>query len=297
MSDDYLWDGSGETDPDVERLENLLSRYRHQPAPLKLPVDRSHFAWSRLYSPQTAAAAAIVLIFIIAMLSYSLLRQGSRLAENKVATANEAGDKPKVEGDGINKESPDLSAPRSASHGQPAMTAKRRKPGGEGITRPRVEKVRRDSFNAAKERTPEDVSAPYLAEVFDGRGKERIMTGSVDLLEAEAARHFEKAQVLLRSFRNASAAKGESTLDISYEKEMSRNLLSRNIVLRRGVEARGIYPLEDVLSSLEPILIDIANLAEKPSVDDVNSIKQRMRRKEIVATLQVYSAQASLAGL
>jgi hypothetical protein len=297
MSDDYLWDGSGKPDPDVERLESLLSRYRHQPAPLELPVNRSRFAWSRLYSPQTAAAAAIALIFIIAMLSYFLLRQGGRLADNKIATAGEAGDKPAIESDAINKEGPGPSEPRSVSPGQPAITAKRRKPGGEAMPRPHVEKVRRDSFNAVKERTPEDVSAPYIAEVFDGRGKERIVTGSVDLLEAEAARHFEKAQLLLRSFRNASAAKGESTLDISYEKEMSRNLLSKNIVLRRGVEARGIYPLEQVLSSLEPILIDIANLAEKPSLDEVNSIKQRMQRKEIVATLQVYSAQASLARL
>jgi hypothetical protein len=30
MSDDYLWDGSGEPDPEVERLENLLARYRSQ---------------------------------------------------------------------------------------------------------------------------------------------------------------------------------------------------------------------------------------------------------------------------
>lgn len=34
MKDDYLWDGSGEPDPEVQKLENLLGRYRHdQPAP------------------------------------------------------------------------------------------------------------------------------------------------------------------------------------------------------------------------------------------------------------------------
>ena len=30
MNDDYLWDRSGEPDPEVERLEELLSRYRHE---------------------------------------------------------------------------------------------------------------------------------------------------------------------------------------------------------------------------------------------------------------------------
>ncbi len=34
MKDDYLWDGSGEPDAEVQKLETLLGRYRHnQPAP------------------------------------------------------------------------------------------------------------------------------------------------------------------------------------------------------------------------------------------------------------------------
>ena len=33
MKEDYLWDGSGEPDPEVQKMEGLLGRYRHQPAP------------------------------------------------------------------------------------------------------------------------------------------------------------------------------------------------------------------------------------------------------------------------
>src|SRR5260370_7395171 len=34
MKDDYLWDGSGEPDPKVQKLETALGRYRHnQPSP------------------------------------------------------------------------------------------------------------------------------------------------------------------------------------------------------------------------------------------------------------------------
>ena len=29
MKEDYLWDGSGEPDPEVQKLENLLGHYRH----------------------------------------------------------------------------------------------------------------------------------------------------------------------------------------------------------------------------------------------------------------------------
>lgn len=73
MKDDYLWDSSGEPDPEVQKLENLLGRYRHdQPAPAfeqafdqlaeKLRAKhRWSFRLSRL-SFQLAAVAAVVLI-------------------------------------------------------------------------------------------------------------------------------------------------------------------------------------------------------------------------------------------
>lgn len=75
MKDDYLWDGSGEPDPEVQKLENLLGRYRHeQSAPTqafeevfdqlteKQPARRRwSFSFSRL-SFQLGAAAAVVLV-------------------------------------------------------------------------------------------------------------------------------------------------------------------------------------------------------------------------------------------
>lgn len=67
MSEDYLWDSSGKPDPDVQRLENLLGRFRHdRPAPeLPLPerapltqLPRRGF-WALL--PRLAYAVAIAL--------------------------------------------------------------------------------------------------------------------------------------------------------------------------------------------------------------------------------------------
>ena len=54
MRDDYLWDGSGEPDPEVERLERLLSGFRlRRTAPELRPRQRPR--WSAI-----AAAAALV---------------------------------------------------------------------------------------------------------------------------------------------------------------------------------------------------------------------------------------------
>jgi hypothetical protein len=99
-----------------------------------------------------------------------------------------------------------------------------------------------------------------------------------------AARHAEQAQQLLRSFRNAGA--GE-VADLSYERGRSQELLYQNILLRREAARGGNAAVESTLTQLEPILLDIANLPERPAGDDVRSIRNRMERKNIVAMLQV----------
>lgn len=74
MSDDYLWDGSGEPDPEVQRLEFLLSRFRHnRPAPefsmpepearrSRLQVLWAWLAWRPALATFAAAAAVLVLV-------------------------------------------------------------------------------------------------------------------------------------------------------------------------------------------------------------------------------------------
>ncbi len=59
MSGDYLWDGSGEPDPEVERLEEALAPLRRIPPPPNR--ERSHSRRLRLPWRPFAAAAAVVL--------------------------------------------------------------------------------------------------------------------------------------------------------------------------------------------------------------------------------------------
>ena len=109
----------------------------------------------------------------------------------------------------------------------------------------------------------------------------------------KTARHVEQAQLLLRSFRNTRLASEGPATDIAYDKKRSQKLLYQNIVLRREASKTGDVPVEKLLSSLEPILLDIANLPDRPAQDDVRSIKERMQRKNIVAMLQVNSNGAA----
>ena len=109
----------------------------------------------------------------------------------------------------------------------------------------------------------------------------------------EIARHAQRAELLLRSFRNVRLSASNRRLDISFEKEQSRRLLYQNIALRREAVGRGDEPTAGLLNRLEPILLDIANLPNRAKPRDVFSIEQSMEKRQIVATLQVRTLVAS----
>ncbi len=58
MNDNYLWDRSGEPDPEVQKLEEILGTLRYQPRPLEIP-NNVRLKGSRPFFTKLAIAAAI----------------------------------------------------------------------------------------------------------------------------------------------------------------------------------------------------------------------------------------------
>ena len=75
MKDDYLWDKSGEPDPEIQKLEEILGTLRYQPRPLELPEElpnqrrRSFLPW--------VAIAATVLVALLAGIIWLNLRSNN----------------------------------------------------------------------------------------------------------------------------------------------------------------------------------------------------------------------------
>jgi hypothetical protein len=133
------------------------------------------------------------------------------------------------------------------------------------------------------------ISAPD--NLITGNSEMPVDAGS--FFDPLTTRHLEQAQLMLRAFRNLMAAKDKA--EISYEKKLSRSLLRRNILLRREAEASGNLPAQELLNTLEPLLIDIANLPDKASIAKLRPIRERIERQEIIASLQIYTARPVIA--
>jgi hypothetical protein len=90
MREDYLWDRSGEPDPELQRLEEILGTLRYQPRPLKLPADIQSDRRRRRFSPALAIAAAVALLAVLLGLWFHFNRPAS-------APTLEASGKPQIQ--------------------------------------------------------------------------------------------------------------------------------------------------------------------------------------------------------
>jgi hypothetical protein len=103
------------------------------------------------------------------------------------------------------------------------------------------------------------------------------------------ALHFEKAETLLVAFRNVRLNEPGTTAEVAYERKRAQQLVLQNMMLRREADVTGDVQISSLLENLEPILIDISNLPDKPDKDAVRVIRERVERKNIVPLLRVNS--------
>jgi hypothetical protein len=256
----------------------------------------------RPFSPAYAAALLLVIIGITAGVIYLNSNNGPRDSASKAPQQDKASTtagaleaaipdngnepKPTVAQSG-NREKGTSNPQITTAVKNPAETVKQKKfVAVAGLMRPENRRTKQPAANEAMR---------LEAAVADGNN---AFTGTRqgehdNDFDLEIVRHAERAQLLLRSFRNVRLTASNGALDVSYEKGQSRKLLYQNIALRRDAAARGDEPTTELLNTLEPILLDIAHLPDRAKSHDVRSIEQRMEKKEIVAALQVHTLVAS----
>lgn len=183
------------------------------------------------------------------------------------------------------------STSKDKTGGAHASGPQRREQKANGQTAKVAAKSVRDAQTASRSNKRDGVIATD-SEMASNREVEASSAEAVRPEDAESltARHLEQSELLLRAFRNIRIGEAVETSEFSYERQRAQQLFYRNIMLRREADSAGDAQVASLLDSLEPILLDIANLANQPQDDDVRAIKERVKRKNLVALLQVNSA-------
>jgi hypothetical protein len=248
------------------------------------------FAGLRNFTTKPIWALSLAALLLIALLMWAFLRPQS---EQSPVPQN-AQDKPVITEPNENRqENQQKKLAQSSGSDEPQDRVQEQPKNGEqdGSVRPhdansRVA-LRSDKAVKGKQTKAFDKTLPQI--VADGEQGSAIRS----LVDEETLRHFEKAQLLLRAFRNSDAS--DSAEEIAEDRQRSRDLLFKNVLLRREAEAKGNLAVGQVLNDLEPLLLDIANLPEGATSDDLRAVRERMHRGEIIATLQLYTARPVIA--
>ena len=102
---DYLWDKTGEPDPEVQELEEIFGTLRYQPRPLEIPAglqvgrERSFF---RGFAPRLAIAATIAML----LLGLGLWLGLQRLQRSQPAQLVKNSDTPTAKPSPVNESTP-----------------------------------------------------------------------------------------------------------------------------------------------------------------------------------------------
>ena len=152
----------------------------------------------------------------------------------------------------------------------------------------------KDNEQTAPRRTPSPApKKPLVREPKPGEQFAAIPSAPEPVRSADAqtmtALHFEKSETLLVAFRNVRLDEPGAASEVAYERKRAQQLVLQNMMLRRQADAAGDVQISSLLENLEPILIDISNLPDKPDKDAVRVIRQRVERKNIVPLLRVNS--------
>jgi negative regulator of sigma E activity len=225
--------------------------------------------WKWGVGPAAAAFAVLLLIAAIAGVFY-LQRKDSVDPHGVVATAS-----PSI------VPSPSPTAVPSESPTQPRSDKPQSDKSQENKTQePKLK--RQEPVNPPKRVVP--VREPKPGEQFASL-PDRVRSADPQTMTAV---HFEKTETLLRTFRNLRVS--NKGIDIGYEKKRAQQLVYQNMMLRREADVSGDVQSAALLESVEPILLDIANLPDKADGNVVRVINERVERKNIVALLQVNGA-------
>ncbi len=236
-------------------------------------------------APLAAFAALLVVAFTIGIFAVLRSRPAPEIANDQTA---QTGSTSKTASGSDSSNRPDPSTDVNPRRGRKPLNASPRGTA-PNVRKPNSKPNRERSAPPPAIPQPRNLAPLTYAGITEPTLPGVTATRAVDT-ESQTMRHLEQAEVLLRTFRNLRLPASGLVADVNYERRRARQLVNQNIMLRREADTSGDVQVSTLLTNLEPILLDIANLREKPRTEELVAIQDRVERKSLVALLQINSS-------
>jgi hypothetical protein len=99
--------------------------------------------------------------------------------------------------------------------------------------------------------------------------------------------HLDRTERTLVELVNADGGAG---VDISAEQAWARDLLEANRLYRQAARGADAPALSDVLDSLEPVLLEVANSPSRLTSDELRALRERIEDRSLVFKVRVTGA-------
>lgn len=110
--------------------------------------------------------------------------------------------------------------------------------------------------------------------------KERVLLVAV-------GNHLERSQMVLVELVNAEPGKATSKLDISNEQAQARELVTANRLYRQTAQRSGEPAVNELLSELERVLVEIANGPSEVDATQLEQIRKQIQSQGILLKVRI----------
>lgn len=120
-----------------------------------------------------------------------------------------------------------------------------------------------------------------------------VSPNTVDSVTTQALEYLGRSKSLLLGVMNAND-NGYSEVTFSKQQNVSRQLIQRAIYLKTALDKPGQQQLKQLISDLEIILMQLANIEVKPGIPAVEMVKRGVDKKSILFKINVEEIKSAV---
>ncbi|MGH7492982.1 MAG: anti-sigma factor family protein [bacterium] len=109
-------------------------------------------------------------------------------------------------------------------------------------------------------------------------------------LEQQMVNYLEDTRLLLLEVKNGTSE--DQTLDLSDLRRASQRLLEQTVTLKADLKQEDVALLKNFMEQLEPVLLDLANLADAPEREEVELLRAAIRQKDLLIKIEIVDLKA-----